>query len=149
MNEKDRADVLRQRWRAQVHELDGDADGKALCLHVADVMEAYHKAKDAALPLKQAMKINSAVERLKSLGVDVPQELLDAVEDAGGSMTEAEYYGSVAYLNYQMAFGQVVQTRRYWRGIAQAGGWFAAQTLDNFSEPSDEDLLAGDDGEAA
>lgn len=143
MNDKDQADILRLRWRSQVHALNEDASGSALCSQMADVMELFHAAKDAARPLKTRMQITAAVTRLRNLGVDT-SALEEAVEDAGGSATEEDYYNSTELLNYRLFHGQVIQLRRFWRGVREyhAAGWLAAATLDHFAEPSDEELLA-------
>lgn len=150
MNDKDQADILRLRWRAKVHALNEDAPGQALCSQMADVMEMFHAAKDAARPLKTRMQITAAVTRLRNLGVDT-SALDAAVEEVGGATSEDEYYNSTELLNYRLYHGQVIQLRRFWRGVREyhATGWLAAATLNNFEEPSDEELLAGANGDAA
>lgn len=151
-SDQDKADILRIRWRSQLFVLNEDQAGADLCNNLADVMDRYHEARDVALALKTKMKRSGAIDRLRNLGVDIPQELLDAVEAAGGTVSEADYYGSVEQLNYSMYRGQLVQLRRFWRAIRDlqqgAPGWVPPHAIDNFSEPSDEELLAGQDGDA-
>lgn len=149
MNDKDQADILRLRWRSELHLLNEDADGHALCNQMADVMELYHNAKDAARPLKARMQLGAAVQRLENLGLDT-SGLDGAIEEMGGTVSEEEYYNSTALLNYRLYHGQVLQLRRFWRGVREyaGAGWIAAHTFDNFSEPSDEELLATAGGDA-
>jgi len=116
MQDADRAYILRQRWRAGLHDLNGEADAAAEKRQEADVLERYHAARDAALELK-------------------------------ATVDEDTYYTSDEKVIYDRRREELRDFRirqRTARDMVRRPGRATIAVLDNFEEPSDEELLAGE-----
>lgn len=115
-SDADLAYIARQRWRAQLHRLNGDENGAVEKEQEADLLERYHTARDAALALKA-----------------------DADEDAYYESSEQIVYAKLRQDVRDFRFRQ-----RSGRDIdPTAAGQATLAMMHDFAEPSDDELLGG------
>lgn len=124
--------VARSRWRSDLLEMAAS--------------EHERIAGDDASPVAQELR-DSAQSKKAEATIHLDLAEAEARHSIAKQERDADPKDQAAYKRYEAAKKELVELRAYWRGIDEVvGNRRFAMTLDDFPEPTDEEVLASHGG---
>lgn len=133
MSEAAQVNVARGNWRADL-----------LRVHAAELERIIgDDPSPAAASIKADADAKRAEADLHETAATLERELDDAKEAAFADPKNVELQDA-----YRQAAEEITAMRQLWRGVGEvvAGTWRPVMNVDNFPEPSDEEVLASHGG---